>query len=120
MDEETQIINEAEFKVAQKIRKRFVSRILELRKAAIIVGDLYHHASHKRIVVEIEEIQGEIRLLDSDCEVWLYLSLDLGSAPRSVVPTTWEGALNEYRDDMRRRRLRRVDQDDISHIKDVG
>ena len=120
MDEEIRIINEAEFKVAQKIRKGFVSRILELRKAAIIVGDLCHDASHKRLVLEIEEIQVEIRLLDSDCDTWLYRSLTLSTAPRSIVLTTWEGSLDEYRDDMRRRRLRRSDSDDISHIKDVG
>ena len=120
MDEEIRIMNEAEFKVAQKIRKGFVSRILELRKAAIIVGDLFHDESHKRLLLEIGEIQSEIRLLDADCDVWLYRSLTLGSAPRPVVPRTWEGAMSEHRDDMRRRRLRRVDQGGISHIKDVG
>jgi len=121
MYEETRIIDEAEFKLAQKFRKQLISRILELRKAAVVVGDLYHHESHKRLVAEINELQCEVRLLDSDCDVWLYRSLDLGTEPRQIVLLTWESALAEYRDNrLRSSRSRRIDQDDIRHIKDVG
>jgi len=109
---ELQIKTEAEFKLAQKLRAKLNSRLLEIHKASLVIAGFDQSSNVVDVLSHATAVMDrQIRFIDEACNAWLRVIF--GDVKDADCEETFrvEHALRNELVEHRRRRTRRPEQE---------
>lgn len=112
MSQGIQIKSVAEFKLAQKLRAKLVTRLLDTHNASLVVAELVQSSlAVDELINGFTVLHKQIKIIDDACNAWLYRSFDDVKHADGDETMDVEGSLRNALCEHRRRRNRRPEQE---------